>query len=58
MKSRVYGFTFVYKMRSPSDCLSNVSPKYLTTGIAGIMLLLNETGGQSPDLSEKVIKDD
>lgn len=39
--------------------LSYVSPKYLTAGVIGIiMLLFNETGGQSPGLSEKVIKDD
>jgi hypothetical protein len=30
----------------------------LTTGVVGIKLLLNETGGQSPGLSEKVIKED
>jgi len=36
--------------------LSNVKPRYLTKGVAGIMMLLNETEGQSSDLSEKVIK--
>lgn len=38
--------------------LSNVRPRYLTTGVIGIKLLLNETGGQSLGLSEKVIKED
>lgn len=38
--------------------LSKVRPRYLTTGVVGIKLLLNETGGQSPGLREKVIKED
>lgn len=57
MKYRVYGFPFVFKIGCPSEPV-NVRSKYFTSEVAGIMLLLNETGGQSPGLSKKVIKDD
>jgi len=35
--------------------LSNVKPKYWTTVVIGIMLLLNETEGKSLVLCERVI---
>lgn len=35
--------------------LSNVRPRYLTTGFVGIKLLLNETGGHNYNYNKKYL---